>query len=187
MRAHLQKVEKPSSLSWPRAVPYTVRKYLNENPHLPLLASSAKRLKTTGSRTGIVVVNGVYIAILKTRFVVLHSMYNALVVFSIKSATRVYKTLLAGESKSQGQELAVGPRPRSIQVCLKNGCWPVFKNVASALRFCPTQWPLKCVKIGKSSQLFYGAAHKRYVCVECHQRFNNVLDIINHVGYPAPA
>ena len=183
----MQKNGQPSSFTWPRAVPYTVRKYLNENPHLPLLESSAKHLRTTGVRTGVVVVKGVHIAILKNRFVVLHSVHNALVIFSMRAATRVYKTLLAGESKIQGQELAVGPRPRSIKVFLKNGCWPVFKNVASALRFCPTQWPLKCVKIGKSSQLFYGAAHKQCVCVECHQRFNSVLDIINHVGYPAPA
>lgn len=172
-------------------VPYTVRNYLNAHSAMPLLARTNKHLRITSGRTGIVCIRGVHIALTASSFEVLHSESNALLTVLIeplhRAGSAIYKTLLAGESAAPGKALMTGPRPTRICVRLKDGCWPVFQNSDVAKQFCPTNWPLKTMRIGNATHLFYGAWKSQYVCIECHERFKSPFHILKHVGLPLPS
>ena len=172
-------------------VPYTVRNYLNAHSAMPLLERTNKHLRIAGGRTGVVCIRGVYIALLASAFEVLYSEANALVAISIHASRRagstIHKTFLAGESAKPGKALLTGSRPSIIRVRLKNGCWPVFQSSDAAKQFCPTNWPLQSMRIGKATHLFYGAWKSQYVCIECHERFTSPLQILTHVGLPLPS
>lgn len=175
----------------PRAIPYSVRKYISDHPHLKLLKPTMSHLNVLGDRVCVANIKGVYVALWPDRYVLIFSRYNAIVHVEtpgtpLEPASHTHRVLLSNESMVTPNGLGTGSRPCRIKVYLKHSCWPVFKDMEKARRFCPTKWPLKCLKIGCKSLLFYGEWNNQIVCIECHRRFSHRTQIIEHVGLPLP-
>ena len=128
-------------------------------------------------------VQGVWIYIGASIFVVLHSEKNAMVRIECGS-TVYYRAFHSGASKGGNCGLLSGPRPHFVRVTICDGCWPVFSTLEAAMQFCPTLWPVESARVGRASFLFYGRHDKQYACIECHKRFTSRGAVVAHVGLP---